>query len=210
MYNYGGDSMKTLICKFDDKQLLEEINKEQVVAFPTETVYGLGVIYDSLLAFNRLVEAKKRHPDKPFTLMLGDKKEIKKYATFSHKTQRIIDEFMPGEITLLLRPKDELYPWVTLNSKYIGIRVPNSKEVCDLINSLGKPMLVSSANISSNPVCKNFQEVFKEFNNKISIIVNGETNSNIPSTIVICDEELTLVREGTISFSKIKEIWDKE
>ena len=201
--------MKTLITKFDDKKIYDYIKDNQVIAFPTETVYGLGVIYNSKIAFDNLVDVKKRTPDKPFTLMLGNKNDISKYATFSHKTKKIIDEFFPGELTILVKPQDDLYPWVTLKSKYIGIRIPNSKEVCNMINELGNPMLVSSCNISNDPVCKNFEDVYSKFNNKIAIIIDGKTSSNVPSTIVICDEELILVREGNIPFKKIKEVWEE-
>ena len=202
--------MKTIVTKFKDEKIYPSIRENLVVAFPTETVYGLGVIYNSKEAFDNLVSVKKRNPDKPFTLMLGNKDEIEKYATFSQKTKKIIEKFMPGEITLLLKPKKDLYSWVTLGSEYIGIRVPGSKDVCDLINEVGEPMLVTSANISSEPVCKDFDEVYNVFNNKVSIIVKGEVLSKVPSTIVICDEELILVREGGIPFNKIKEIWEKE
>lgn len=200
--------MKTLVTKFGNKDIIETILNNKVVAFPTETVYGLGVIYNDFEAFNKLIEAKNRQPDKPFTLMLGKKEDVYKYANINKKTLRIIDNFLPGEITILVKPKDDLYPWVTLKSKYIGIRVPNSKEVCDMINRVGEPMLVSSANISSEPVCNNFEEVYNTFSGKIPLIVKGKTCSNVPSTIVICDEELVLVREGKISFEEIKKEWN--
>lgn len=92
--------METKIVGFDAEELIEAIRKRKVVAFPTETVYGLGVIADSPRAYENLVEVKKRRPDKPFTLMLSSAEEIGKYAVIDEKTKRIIDEFMPGEITL--------------------------------------------------------------------------------------------------------------
>lgn len=202
--------MKTVVTKFKDEKLYTSIRENQVVAFPTETVYGLGVIYNSEEAFINLVNVKNRRPDKPFTLMLGNKEDIEKYADFSRKTKKIIDELMPGEITLLLKPKEGLFSWVTLGSKYIGVRVPASEEVCNMINKVNEPMLVSSANISNEPVCQIFEEVYDKFNDKVAIIVKGEVKSKVPSTIVICDEELILVREGGIPFDKIKEIWEKE
>ena len=202
--------MKTILTNFLDSRLVELIKSNEVASFPTETVYGLGVIYDSEVAFNNLVDVKKRRPDKPFTLMLDNPEDIEKYAIISTKTKKIISKYMPGEITILVEPKKDLYPWVTLNSKYIGIRVPNSSDVRNLINSVGKPMLVTSANISSEPVCENFKEVYNTFNQKVAIIVEGELSGNIPSTIVICGDELTLVREGKISFEEIKKVWDEE
>ena len=202
--------MKTIVTKFKDERIKQAILNDQVVAFPTETVYGLGVIYNSFTAFNKLIETKNRRPDKPFTLMLGRKEDIERYAILNEKTKQIIKKYLPGELTLLLKPKVDLFPWVTMRSKYIGIRVPNSNEVCQMINSVGMPMLVSSANMSNEPVCKNFEEVYNVFNNKVAIIVEGKTKSNVPSTIIICDDELELVREGSLPFELIKQVWDKE
>ena len=202
--------METKILDFNNQELIEDIRNGEVVSFPTETVYGLGVIYDQEEAFERLVAVKNRRPDKPFTLMLDDPKNIDKYAVISEKTRRIVNKFMPGEITILVKPKANLYPWVTLGSKYIGIRVAGKQEVCDMINKVGKPLLVTSANISSFPCATNFEESYEVFNNKIPAIVKGETRSSTPSTIVICDEELTLVRLGSISFESIKEVWEEE
>ena len=200
--------MKTLVTKFNDNRIFDYIKDNQVIAFPTETVYGLGVIFNSEYAFQNLVDVKHRRPDKPFTLMLGNKNDISKYAIFSDKTKKIIDNFFPGELTILVQPQKDLFPWVTLNSKYIGIRVPDSKAVCDMINTLGQPMLVSSCNISDEPVCENFEEVYSKFNENIAIIIEGDVISKVPSTIVICDEQLILVREGKIPFNKLKEVWE--
>jgi len=202
--------METIHTLFKDKKIKEEILKGEVVSFPTETVYGVGVIYDNEEAFEKLVKAKNRRPDKPFSLMLGNVEGIEKYAYVDQRVKKIINHFMPGEITLLLKPKEGLFPWVTLNSEYIGVRVPDYQEVCDLINSVGKPMLVTSANMSGEPVCKNFKEVCKVFDNRISLIVEGLTRSSKPSTIIICDKEISLVREGSISYKDILEIMEEE
>ena len=70
--------MKTLVTKFNDNRIFDYIKDNQVIAFPTETVYGLGVIFNSEYAFQNLVDVKHRRPDKPFTLMLGNKNDISK------------------------------------------------------------------------------------------------------------------------------------
>ena len=201
--------METKVVNFNDSKLIEAISSKEVVCFPTETVYGLGVIYSSEEAFNKLVNVKKRNPDKPFTLMLSSPCDIDQYANINDKTKKIISKYMPGEITILVRPKEGLYPWVTLNSKYIGIRVSGKEEVCQLIAKVKEPLLVSSANISTFDVVKDFKEAFEVFYGKIPYIVEGEVNSNLASTIVICDEELTLIREGKIKFKEIKKVWEE-
>lgn len=201
--------METKVVEFTSKEMIKAITLNQVVCFPTETVYGMGVIYNSQIAFDNLVTTKERSPDKPFTLMIDNKDNIDRYGYINQQTKKIISTFMPGEITILVKPREEIYPWVKLNSKYIGIRVSAKEEVSTLIRSVGNPLLVTSANISNQPSCNDFEETYRVFNGKVPYIVKGETKSNIPSTIVICDETLTLVREGSISFDKIKKVWEE-
>ena len=201
--------METKIYDFDDERVIQEIKNNNVVALPTETVYGLGVIYDSLEAFERLVKVKQRKPDKPFTLMLSCIEDIKNYAYFDENTYRVILKYMPVEITLLLKPKESLYPWVTLNSPYIGIRIAGLLKVGELIKKVGQPMLVTSANISSFPACVDFEQTYETFASYIPAIIKGETTSSIPSTIVKCDEgSITLIRQGRIPFEEIKKTWE--
>jgi L-threonylcarbamoyladenylate synthase len=201
--------MNTKIVDFKSNELIESIRKGEVDAFPTETVYGLGCIASKEEAFEAMVSVKNRRPDKPFTLMLSSPNEVEKYAEVNEKTNKLIKKYMPGEITLLLKPKAHLPHWVTLNSKYLGVRVAGKEEVCDLIARVGEPMLVTSANISGQASNADFKGTFEVFNNKIPYIVDGETKSAVPSTIVICDDEISLVREGTIKFEEIKKTWEE-
>ena len=100
--------MDTLFVSFDDVRLLEALNRSEVIAFPTETVYGLGVRYDSSKAFDKLVEVKKRPPLKPFTLMGGDNFNILDYAYLNKAQLKLFKHFSPGPVTFLVRPKENL------------------------------------------------------------------------------------------------------
>ena len=97
----------------------------KVVSFPTETVMGLGVIYDDYQAYNLLNQIKRRPEDKPYTLMLGDKKDIEKYAYLTERERKIIDKFVPGPITLLLKAKEIVPGFVTHNTGIIGLPTNN-------------------------------------------------------------------------------------
>ena len=81
--------MKTKVVEFDSQELIESITTNHVVCFPTETVYGMGVVYDSLDAFNELVKTKERKPDKPFTLMLDNPSLIKNYAYVNENAEKL-------------------------------------------------------------------------------------------------------------------------
>lgn len=199
------------LLKFTDRETIDALKNGEVLSFPTETVFGLGVRYDDKKAFEKLVEVKRRPPEKPFTLMCASADDVEKYACVDEKIKAVIQRFMPGPITLLLKPKDNLYPWVTLNSPTIGIRVPDFENLQNLIKSVGIPLLVPSANKSGEPPCKNIEEVMESFENEIYGVVDGKVNGALPSTIVsLVDGKCELVRQGDISFDTIKNVYMEE
>ena len=202
--------MKSEVVNFSDSRCIDFIKNEGVLAFPTETVFGLGVIYDSKKAFDRLCNLKNRVPDKPFTVMVSSKKDISIFVDLNEKMERLIDKFMPGEITILFPAKKDLFPWITLNHPTVGIRISASKEVRDLIDKVGKPLLVTSSNMAGEKAHVDVSDVIKIFGEKIPFIIDGNCLSNIPSTIVLINkDEIKLIRQGAISFEEIEKEWEK-
>jgi L-threonylcarbamoyladenylate synthase len=204
--------IRTEIVGFDSKQAIAALTQGQVVAFPTETVYGLGVIYNSEAAFNRLVMVKKRPPDKPFTLMGGNKFDFSSFAYIDEKTARVIKKFVPGPLTLLLKPKENLYHHVTLNSPTIGIRIAGDADLRAFIDRVGEPLLVPSANKSGEPPLMDAQSVFSVFNGEIPYIVDAPCGHGKPSTIVDFshEDDLKLIRQGELSFAEILKAYKGE
>lgn len=196
---------------------LKEINEaasvllnEDVLGFPTETVYGVGVVFDSKVAFERLVNLKRRSPDKPFAMMCESLDEAFNYIDVSPKAKKLMNHFLPGELTVLVKAKPELPEWVTLGTGVIGIRVPDSSYVKSLIKKVGKPLLVTSANKSGEPTTKVFEEVVEVFDGELKAIVEGKCESLVPTTIVnLSKDSLSLVREGPIPFDTIKKFWEE-
>ena len=201
-------NLKTKLLKENQiAEASELLLNGEVLAFPTETVFGLGVIYDNFEAFNKLVKAKKRPADKPFTLMCSDIFQIEQVAIINEKAKKIIERLMPGELTLLLKPKDNVYPWVNLNTDKIGVRIPNHKYALNLIRFVGKPLLVPSANPSNEPPALDYIEAIKYFDGQIAGIVQSESNKQKPSTIIdLTGTDIKLIREGNISLNDILNI----
>ena len=195
----------------DIKQAAKILDDERVLAFPTETVYGVGVIFDSKLAFERLVEIKRRPPNKPFSLMCATLEQAFEYIQIGEREKKVMKSFLPGEVTFLVKAKDELPEHVTLGTKIIGIRVPQSQFVEVLIAEVGKPLLVTSANKSGEPTTRFFEDVVKTYGEELPATVKGECESLIPTTIVNLaeDDTITLVREGPVPFEKIKTLWEE-
>lgn len=190
----------------------EALLNHGVVAFPTETVMGLGCIYDDFDAYTRLNEIKRRPEDKPYTLMLKNKHEINKYAAVDKRIQSIIDAFVPGSITLLLPLKDGTVPeYVTHGMPILGVRVPENDESLAILAAVGKPLLVPSANRSGEAPALTSDEVRKIFGDEVDFIFDGEAKKNRPSTIVdLTKETPKVVREGPISEEQILKIWNDQ
>ena len=196
--------MKTqLITTKQLAKAVDALRKGEVIAFPTETVFGLGVIFDEEKAYQKLVEVKRRPPTQPFTLMCGRIEDIEKYAYLDEKTKKIVATFMPGPLTIIVRVKDDVPPFVTLGTGFIGIRVSESTMVQHLIQSVGKPLLVPSANKHGEIPATTSAMALEAFNGEIPFVIEGKSESNIPSTIIKIDGKIELIREGGIPFDHI-------
>lgn len=199
--------MKTKRCKFSDSAMLKEIITDNgVIAFPTETVYGLGIRSDSFLAYSNIFEAKDRPDNKVLTLMLYDKKDIEKYAIIDEKINRVIDNFMPGALTLVLEKKSntELYS----DDNTIGIRIPDSDDTLNLLREIELPMYVTSANLSGHPSSTNDSEVLEQLDGRIDAIVMGQAQSCEASTVAsIIDGNIKVLREGPITLKQLEGVY---
>ena len=194
-----------LVEKENINEVIDLLNHDEVVAFPTETVFGLGVKFSHLEALEKIYEIKHRSHSKAISLMIYDPKDIEKYAYVNENAQKLIDHFMPGMITLVLKKKSILSDDFTAGYDTIGIRIPDDHFVLKLLKEVG-PMLVTSANISGQETLLNDQEVYKQFKGKIKMIVKGKCKNTRASTVIKVDEDVTILRQGCIQEEEIREV----
>ncbi len=197
--------MTNIYSKKDLKTIVNLIKEEKVVAFPTETVFGLGVKFNSEIALNRLKDAKNRDETKAITLMVSSKEDIKKYAYINQQAQLIIDQFMPGMITMVFQKKENVPLSMTNGKETIGIRIPDDEFVLSLLREAG-PMLVTSANLSNHPNTTSTQEVLDQLSGRIAGVVDGTTQDSIASTVVDVSQGVKVLREGKITLKDIEEV----
>lgn len=187
------------------------LDNSQVISFPTETVMGLGVYYDDFSAYNLLNKIKCRPEDKPYTLMLSKASDISKYAYVDERAQKVIDAFVPGEITILLKSKNNVPNYVTHNTGVIGVRVPNLPSLLEFLEYIDKPLLVPSANKSGQKPAMNSNEVKDIFKDELGFIFEGSAKGGVPSTLVdLTGKEVKIYREGNIKLEDILSIINKE
>ncbi len=185
------------------------LRNHQVVCFPTETVMGLGVLYNDFKAYQKLNEVKERPEDKPYTMMVKSTEDIEKFAYVDEATQRVIDFFMPGSLTLLLKAKENVPSYVTHNTGIIGIRIPTNKEALALLKAIDEPLLVPSANKSGQKPAFNSDEAKQIFGEEVGAYIEGSSISDVPSTIVdLTKDQPVLIRKGPLSFEGIKAIYN--
>ena len=183
------------------------LNNHQVIAFPTETVFGLGVFYDDEKGYELLNKIKNRREDKPYTMMLYDVDKIAKYASIKDRYLPIVRKFMPGSLTILVRAKECVPTYVTHDTGVIGIRIPSNKEALDLLKFVKKPLLVPSANKADQKPALNENEVKAIFGDEIEVIIPGQISSGEPSTIIdLTGDEIKLIRKGPILFEELSQL----
>ena len=190
-----------------DKKILETLKNHGIIAFPTETVMGLGVLYDDFSAYTNLNKLKRRPEDKPYTMMLGSTEDIEKYAFIDEKAKKIMQNFMPGPVTILVKVKNCVPEFVTHSTGVVGIRVPADNKICEIINEIKKPLLVPSANRSGEAPALTSEEVKTIFGEEVGYVVEGKAGGEKPSTIIdLTQENYKIIREGPISESEIRKV----
>ena len=190
----------------DRDMIIDYLRSGKIVAFPTDTVFGLGCIYDDEEAISRIKMAKGRDEKKPLPMMCNSLKMIESVAYVSSDVRRIIEHFTPGALTIIFKKKETVKDYVTNGLDTIGIRIPDDEMILDIIEKLGKPLLVTSANLSNTPSLKNYTDVYDELNGRIDAIVKKDARSDLASTIIdATGESFKVLREGKIRIEEIEE-----
>lgn len=200
--------MDTIRFEEEDIDIVAELLMEgSVVAFPTDTVYGLGVVYDDEAALLALKKAKGRPETKPIPTMIGTIDQLEQVAVVSKSAKRLAEAFMPGAITLIMKKKEEVPGYVTNGLATIGVRMPDDEFVCALIEKCGKPLLVTSANKSGEETGINDEQVLSQLDGDIDAIVLGEAKGKLASTIIdVSTEEVKILRAGPITKAQIEAV----
>lgn len=184
------------------------IRAGELVAFPTETVYGLGADGLNVDACRKIYLAKGRPADKPLTLHVANFEMIEQIAEISLAAEKLIETFLPGPLTIILPKKNIVPDFVTCNSKSVGVRFPNNAVAQDFIKIAGVPIAAPSANISGKNPPTTAQEVFDNLNGKVGMVLDGgKCEVGISSTIIdISTGVPKILRQGSISAESINKI----
>ena len=191
------------------KQAINILKNGGVVAYPTDTVYGLGACMTDINAVDRIFQVKGRPKGMALPVLLADKKQIAEIVTaVTPSAKRLADEFFPGALTIIL-PKSANVPGIiTGGGRTIAFRIPNHPVPLALVNGLGKPIVGTSANLSGQPSALTAAEVRTQIGDKIDMVIDGgKCPGGIESTIVdLSGEKPVIRRQGAISIEKLRKI----
>ena len=203
--------LETRIFKENEnlKEAGEIIRKGGLVAFPTETVYGLGASAFDKAAAKKIYAAKGRPSDNPLIVHICDKAQIEEIARdVSDNARKIIDAFMPGPITVIVNKKSCISDDVTAGLNTVAIRYPDHHIAQALIKEAGVPIAAPSANVSGRPSPTSAEHVIEDMSGKIDAIVDGGIcDVGVESTIVdTTGDKCVILRPGGITFKMLKEV----
>lgn len=187
-------------------ELAEILKNDGVISVPTDTVYGICARINSLKAHDKLISIKHRPITKLLPIMCADEEQIKNIALVDKKAEKLIQAFMPGPITLILKKKAEVPAYVNNGKDTIAVRMATSKALEKLIREVESPIFMSSANKSGEPPCTNLDEIEKSCPN-LDGIMEGKVIFGKASTIVDCtQEQIKIVRPGPITIEQIEKV----
>ena len=190
-------------------ELVYILKNDGVISLPTDTVYGLCGKIDSKKAYEKLLEIKERPINKAFPIMCADEKQVRKIGIVDKNVEKLISEFMPGPITLILEKNENLDDYITNGKNTIAVRIATTKALVELIRKVGTPIFMTSANKSGEPECKNIAEIEK-LSPLLDGILYGKYSFGKASTIVDCRfGEIKIIRKGPISEKEIRDILSK-
>lgn len=197
--------MKTeIIPATEIEKALAVLRNGGIVAFPTDTVYGVGALAFDNLAIESIYAAKRRPIEKAIPVLIGAVEDFDKVAIDVPKMAYIFAErFWPGALTCVV-PKNKALPPAISATATVAVRIPNHRAALNLLRMAG-PMAVTSANISGQPSPITAQEVYEQLQGRIPLILDGgKTPGGIASTLVDCTGATpTLLREGPISLEAL-------
>lgn len=200
--------MKTKILPASQIQTaLDILQTGGIVAFPTDTVYGVGALAFDNAAIESIYTAKNRPVEKAIPILIGDLSDLEKVADdIPDMALRFAARFWPGPLTCIVPKKQTLPPAVSATST-VAVRIPDHPDARALLRAAG-PMAVTSANISGQPSPSTAQEVYKQLNGRIPLILDGgRTPGGVPSTLVDCTgDEPIILREGPISLDVMRSL----
>jgi L-threonylcarbamoyladenylate synthase len=190
---------------FSQKQIqkyCEELKNNAVIAFPTDTVWGIGCLPNNEIACQKIYSIKKRDGKKPLILLGENINDFLPYIeNFPPIAKKLAKKYWPGALTIIVEKSPLVADYVSSSMETVGLRIPNHPVLLELLKNTG-PLATTSANLSGDPPAMNLEQTEEYLGDKVDLIINDFTiaSQGIESTVIIIDNDnYKVLRQGAIT-----------
>lgn len=185
----------------DVEKICSVLKEGGLVITPTDTIYGIMGDATNVSAINKLFDVKKRAYSKPLILLMDSYEMIEDYTSdISDIEKEYINKFFPGLVTIILKKNEKINDLITAGMDTVGIRIPDNKDLREIIKRLGRPIFSTSANVSNEAVITNINMISDDLKKQIDYIYDGGEVNDVASTIIKFDNNnLKILRDGKMS-----------
>jgi len=186
------------------KKVVQILKDGGVIAYPTDTIYGIGCDIFNKKGIEKIYQIKKREKNKPMSFICADLSDISQYAIVSNYAYRIMRKCLPGPYTFILVASSKTPKKIMSKRKTVGIRIPDHKICLAIVTELGHPLITTSANISTEEELNNPDDIEDKLGSSLGLIIDEGPLISEPSTIVdLTGDSPAVLREGKGNIKKI-------
>ena len=179
-------------------ELVDILNNDGLIIFPTDTVYGIACNSFSDKAIKKLYLAKNRSFDKPIGVLTDSMSKINLVVeNISSVEKELIDKYFPGNLTIIFNKKKSVSDLLTSGNSTIGVRIPNNEIALSILKSYPYPLATTSVNLAGKKDGTRVSDFIFDFKDKVDIIIDGGITKEVPSTIVkVENDKINIIRQG--------------
>jgi len=178
-------------------QVAEVLRNGGVIAYPTDTTYGIGCSIFNKKGVERIYEIKQREKKKPFSFICSSQSEVAKYAKVSNYAYKLMKRYLPGPYTFVMEATNIVPDLLQTKQKTVGIRMPDNLICAAIVASLGAPLVTTSANLSGEEPIGDPRDIFNTLKNQLDMVVDGGLLSpDVSSVISLLQDVPTVLRNG--------------
>ncbi|MDD2500750.1 MAG: L-threonylcarbamoyladenylate synthase [Geobacter sp.] len=179
------------------EQVVNCLKDGGIVAYPTDTTYGLGCSIFNKKGLERIYQVKQRDKRKPFSFICSDLAEVSRYARLTNPAFKIMKRYLPGPYTFVLEASREVPDLLITKQKTVGIRMPDNAICLSIVQGLGVPIVTTSANLSGEDPVGDPLEINRLFGHALDLVVDGGLlATDVSSVISLVGNHPELLREG--------------
>lgn len=188
-------------------QVVKVLKQGGVIAYPTDTTYGIGCNIFNRSGIKNIYKIKQRDARKPFSFICSDLSDVANYAHVSNFAFKIMKRHLPGPYTFVLEATRVVPDSLTTRQKTVGIRIPNDEIALSIVRELGHPLITTSANFTGESPLHDPVEIEETMGRMLDIVVDGGIRFGDPSTLIsLIDDKIEVLREGCGDISWIDQL----